>query len=90
MKRITIAETAADFSPEPLVRPFGFKGGSLTELWQTRVRLASAHCAGEGLGGGDGGGPDEEAVVAQASGQGDVGEDDQAVLVAGLVRMQGR
>ena len=50
MKRITIAETRADFSPEPLVRPFGFKGGSLTELWQTYVRLATADCAGEGLG----------------------------------------
>ena len=50
MKRITIAETAADFAPEPLLRPFGFKGGSLTELWQTHVRLASADRAGVGLG----------------------------------------
>ena len=50
MKRITIAETAADFAPEPLLRPFGFKGGSLTELWQTHVRLASAERAGVGLG----------------------------------------
>ena len=50
MKRITIEKTDADFSPEPLVRPFGFKGGSLTELWQTHVRLASAGNAGDGFG----------------------------------------
>jgi hypothetical protein len=26
---------------EPLVRPFGFKGGYMSEIWQTVVRLES-------------------------------------------------
>ena len=41
MKRITIAETAADFAPEPLLRPFGFKGGYLTEEWIVSACLRS-------------------------------------------------
>ena len=32
-KSITIAETDCAFEREPMVRPFGFKGGHLTELW---------------------------------------------------------
>ena len=32
-KSITIAKTACDFEREPMVRPFGFKGGYLTEEW---------------------------------------------------------
>jgi len=41
MKRIKIADASADFTREPLVRKFGFKGGYLTELWQSRVTLRS-------------------------------------------------
>ena len=39
-----IAIAAADLrcTREPLVRPFGFKGGCLSELWQSAVRLRSA------------------------------------------------
>jgi L-alanine-DL-glutamate epimerase-like enolase superfamily enzyme len=38
-KAIRIAATASDFEREPLVRPFGFKGGYMSEIWQTAVRL---------------------------------------------------
>lgn len=38
--RITHARTA--FEREKLIRPFGFKGGYLTELWQVASRLQSA------------------------------------------------
>ena len=33
MKAITIAKTSCGFEREPMVRPFGFKGGYLTEEW---------------------------------------------------------
>ena len=33
LKPITIAEARCDFEREPMVRPFGFKGGYLTEEW---------------------------------------------------------
>ena len=51
--RGNIAIVAADLrcEREPLVRPFGFKGGSLSELWQTAVRLRDgAGHSGIGLG----------------------------------------
>ena len=32
-KKITIAKTSCQFEREPMVRPFGFKGGYLTEEW---------------------------------------------------------
>ena len=32
-KTITIARTSCGFEREPMVRPFGFKGGYLSELW---------------------------------------------------------
>ena len=32
-KSITIAKTGCGFEREPMVRPFGFKGGYLTEEW---------------------------------------------------------
>src|SRR4051812_23257353 len=31
----------SNFEREPLIRPFGFKGGYMTEIWQTVARLAS-------------------------------------------------
>lgn len=48
---IRITATASDFEREPLVRPFGFKGGYMSEIWQTAVRLESdsgLHCVGLG------------------------------------------
>jgi hypothetical protein len=36
---VRIARTDSTFEREPLVRPFGFKGGALTEIWQTAVRV---------------------------------------------------
>ena len=36
-----ISKTAIDFEREPLLRPFGFKGGYLSELWQVVSGLAS-------------------------------------------------
>lgn len=40
-KKITIKSTDVLFEREPLVSPFGFKGGFLSELWQVVVRLES-------------------------------------------------
>jgi L-alanine-DL-glutamate epimerase-like enolase superfamily enzyme len=41
LKTIRVNRTDSDFEREKLVRPFGFKGGYLTELWQTVARLES-------------------------------------------------
>jgi L-alanine-DL-glutamate epimerase-like enolase superfamily enzyme len=38
-RSITIARVGADFEREPLVRPFGFKGGYLSEIWQTAAMI---------------------------------------------------
>ncbi len=42
LKRITIASVSANLERETLIRPFGFKGGYMTEIWQTMAMLASA------------------------------------------------
>lgn len=39
---ITIARVGANFEREPLVRPFGFKGGYQSEIWQSAALLESA------------------------------------------------
>ena len=39
---ITIARTGCGFEREPMVRPFGFKGGYLTEEWIVSAYLGSA------------------------------------------------
>ncbi len=41
-KDIRVISTDSNFEREPLSRPFGFKGGYLTELWQTAVQLNTA------------------------------------------------
>jgi len=38
---ITIAGVDANFEREALIRPFGFKGGYMTEIWQTIAMLQS-------------------------------------------------
>ena len=40
-KSIKIAKVASNFEREPLLRPFGFKGGYMSEIWQTVARLES-------------------------------------------------
>lgn len=40
--KITISRVGSDFEREPLIRPFGFKGGYMTEIWQTVAFLESA------------------------------------------------
>ena len=40
-KRIRIAKTACQFEREPMVRPFGFKGGYLTEEWIVSAYIRS-------------------------------------------------
>lgn len=40
-RKIKITETDSNFEREPLIRPFGFKGGYMTEIWQTVSRLES-------------------------------------------------
>jgi L-alanine-DL-glutamate epimerase-like enolase superfamily enzyme len=42
LKTIQVIKAAADFEREKLVRPFGFKGGYLTELWQIASKLDTA------------------------------------------------
>lgn len=39
---ITVVYADSDFEREALLRPFGFKGGYLTELWQVASRLQAA------------------------------------------------
>jgi hypothetical protein len=34
-KKITITGVNSNFEREPLIRPFGFKGGYMTEIWQS-------------------------------------------------------
>jgi len=41
MKTITIKKGHCQFEREPLIRPFGFKGGYLTEEWIVSARLES-------------------------------------------------
>ncbi len=38
---IRIKSTSSNFEREPLIRPFGFKGGYMTESWQSAVLLES-------------------------------------------------
>lgn len=40
-KTITITETNSNFEREPLIRPFGFKGGYMSEIWQTAAWMKS-------------------------------------------------
>lgn len=47
--KITIDKTGLTFESEPLIRPFGFKGGFMKEIWQTASMLHStsgAHSIG--------------------------------------------
>jgi L-alanine-DL-glutamate epimerase-like enolase superfamily enzyme len=39
LKTIKIVQTDSNFEREPLVRPFGFKGGYMTEMWQTASKI---------------------------------------------------
>lgn len=41
-KPITVSRVSSDFEREPLIRPFGFKGGYQTEIWQSAALLESA------------------------------------------------
>ena len=34
-KVIKITEVSSNFEREPLIRPFGFKGGYMREIWQS-------------------------------------------------------
>lgn len=49
VRKITISEVNSNFEREPLIRPFGFKGGYMKEIWQTASFLKSstgAHSVG--------------------------------------------
>ena len=39
MKPYHVVETDSNFEREPLIRPFGFKGGYMTEIWQSAAML---------------------------------------------------
>jgi len=48
-KKITISKVSSIFETEPLIRPFGFKGGYMNEIWQTAAYLecsSGAHSIG--------------------------------------------
>ena len=45
-----IESTQSNFVREPLLAPFGFKGGYLSELWQVIARLSTEKHSGLGLG----------------------------------------
>jgi len=40
-KKIMISKTGLRFESEPLIRPFGFKGGFMKEIWQTAAFMRS-------------------------------------------------
>ena len=40
-KNITVSSVNSNFEREPLIRPFGFKGGYMSEIWQTVSYLES-------------------------------------------------
>jgi L-alanine-DL-glutamate epimerase-like enolase superfamily enzyme len=46
-KSISIRSVRSDFEREPLIRPFGFKGGYKTEIWQTAARIESDNGIGK-------------------------------------------
>lgn len=48
-KEITITHVNSNFEREPLVRPFGFKGGYMSEIWQT-ISLLESDNGNSGLG----------------------------------------
>jgi L-alanine-DL-glutamate epimerase-like enolase superfamily enzyme len=48
-KPIRVIRTASNFEREKLIRPFGFKGGYLTELWQS-VALMESESGQKGIG----------------------------------------
>lgn len=41
-KQIQIAQTSSNFEREPLIRPFGFKGGYMSEIWQSAAFIKSS------------------------------------------------
>lgn len=52
LKTITIASTRCDFERRAMLRPFGFKGGYLSELWNVHAALISEsglYGVGEGV-----------------------------------------
>ncbi|MFA5857549.1 MAG: enolase C-terminal domain-like protein [Elusimicrobiota bacterium] len=49
MNKISVVSTSSNFVREPLIKPFGFKGGYTTELWQT-VALVRSSKGNEGIG----------------------------------------
>jgi L-alanine-DL-glutamate epimerase-like enolase superfamily enzyme len=42
VKAVTIAAVDSNFEREPLIRPFGFKGGYMSEIWQTMAMMQSS------------------------------------------------
>ena len=41
-KALTIEAVDSNFEREPLIRPFGFKGGYMSEIWQTMAMISSS------------------------------------------------
>ena len=47
---INITNTSLTFKQEPLIAPFGFKGGYLSELWQVVAKIEDGESVGIGVG----------------------------------------
>lgn len=43
-KKLSITAASANFEREPLIRPFGFKGGYMKEIWQTASMIKTENC----------------------------------------------
>ena len=41
LNKITLSKVSSDFEREPLIRPFGFKGGYMSEIWQAVTMMES-------------------------------------------------
>ena len=46
-KPVTINKVDSNFEREPLIRPFGFKGGYMSEIWQTMAMMQSSSGVGK-------------------------------------------
>ena len=42
LKPVSIAAVDSNFEREPLIRPFGFKGGYMSEIWQSMAMMQSS------------------------------------------------
>jgi L-alanine-DL-glutamate epimerase-like enolase superfamily enzyme len=89
LRPITIARVSSNFEREPLLRPFGFKGGYMSEIWQTAVLLES-DSGRRGIGLGSQGVLWSDATVFAAHAEGGGNELMYAVTEFAVAQLRGR